>query len=560
MKRIRILLLIVIVGMIWSCKDNPVEPDLGVPVIKFTPEVSEYKIKEGNSVTLSATVENAVNPVYMWLLDGKVLSTSLTFTFLGDNIGEFFINFRVEAENGHDEKQIKVSVLEMVSTVINNPSEMIVYIGENIEITADALYAENAEYVWLLNETIVSEEQKYTYNGSVVGSEALTLKITTEDGSTSKVITITTLPIPNPEMFFDNGQYRTVTNAEDPVRMSVSLGKSIVMAPAICNIKDTVSFVWTVNGATQSSSTEYFTFTPTAKGEYTITVTESGSSVKAEVTVTCTDPEGTFFRPVTAQSKATAAAAFDYIPAPGQFINYQTGSVKTGALQDLQSTLNSASSSHIGAYGGYMIVGFDHSVENIDGKSDLRITGNTFAEWGEPGIVWVMQDENGNGLPDDTWYELKGSEADNKETIKRYAITYYKPSTGGSSVLWSDNIGRTGSIDRHSLHPQAYYFPMFITEDSYTLTGTLLPPTFYIEDGLEKNKEFAWGYVDNLSSNPTRPYNEFWIEDAIQVDGSPVNLQYIDFVKVHTAVIGKGNAVGELSTEPGCPTDINFQN
>lgn len=38
-----------------------------------------------------------------------------------------------------------------------------------------------------------------------------------------------------------------------------------------------------------------------------------------------------------------------------------------------------------------------------------------------------MQDINGNGLPDDEWYELKGSEAGKEETIQNFEVTYYRP-------------------------------------------------------------------------------------------------------------------------------------
>lgn len=49
---------------------------------------------------------------------------------------------------------------------------------------------------------------------------------------------------------------------------------------------------------------------------------------------------------------------------------------------------------------------------------DFAIEGNAFDGSSEPGIVWVMQDVNGNGLPDDTWYQLKGSEYGKEETMR----------------------------------------------------------------------------------------------------------------------------------------------
>ena len=62
-----------------------------------------------------------------------------------------------------------------------------------------------------------------------------------------------------------------------------------------------------------------------------------------------------------------------------------------------------------------------------DGDYNIAITGNAFDGSSEPGIVWVMQDENGDGLPNDTWYELRGSEYGKAETWQDYAVTYHKP-------------------------------------------------------------------------------------------------------------------------------------
>jgi hypothetical protein len=164
-----------------------------------------------------------------------------------------------------------------------------------------------------------------------------------------------------------------------------------------------------------------------------------------------------------------------------------------------------------------------------------------------------MQDENGNGLPDDTWYELKGSETGKPGTRQRYAVTYYKSPAGDLSSAWIDNAGHTGSIDR------AGSYPAYVIEDHYTLVGTCLASTFGIEAGLEASACHAWGYVDNVNSSADRPVSgQFWIEDAVHVDGSPANLKYIDFVKVHTAVNAQGAVVGELSTESFIPIDLNF--
>ena len=86
-----------------------------------------------------------------------------------------------------------------------------------------------------------------------------------------------------------------------------------------------------------------------------------------------------------------------------------------------------------------------------------------------------MQDVNGNREPDDEWYELKGSEYGKEETIQFYAVTYYRPAAKGFDTQWTDNQGKTGCVDYlGTYHPQPFYYPEWIEEDSYTLYGPRL--------------------------------------------------------------------------------------
>jgi hypothetical protein len=216
----------------------------------------------------------------------------------------------------------------------------------------------------------------------------------------------------------------------------------------------------------------------------------------------------------------------------------------------------------LGGFGGYIVVGFDHSIDN-SGDYDLAILGNSFSGSSEPGIVWVMQDENGDGEPNDTWYELAGSETGKAETVQNYAVTYYRPSGAGMPVQWSDNLGNLGEVDYLAqFHRQDYYYPLWIETDSYTLTGTCLAPRNYDASGNGSywvNAEYEWGYADNFSptdrvgegdnSNAVANTNFFNISNAIDCDGEPINLEFIDFVKVQCGVNAKSGWLGELSTE-----------
>lgn len=541
---------------VMSCSEKDVfEPE---PVIEF--QQPEYTVKTGNEVILTAKVENAVNPSFSWELDNTVISTGLECVFNGSVAGEYFINFRVEAKNGSAEKQLKVTVRNKILPVISMDSVIVAFSGVDKKIKANVLYAENVVYEWSLNGKIISDSSSCLINSTTLGQQLLRLKATGEDGFDVKQFTLNILPKPSPAMFFDDGHFRLADDKDRIVRLSVPLGKSLAVAPVICNFRiEEAQFQWTVNGIAQSCTKDFFSFTPETEGVYRLKVRATVSSVEcmAETEVECVEPEGTYFRPVKAGNRAKAATAFEYIPAPGQFVNYQEGSTFEDARAELQNLLNANGNSWIslGSFGGYYITGFDHSVRNVEDKSDIMINGNAFAGSSEPGAVWVMQDENGNGLPDDTWYELAGSDSKTSETERRYALTYYKPDEYSQGIRWADNRLNTGVIAINAYHTQKSYFPMFI-ENGYTLCGTCLKSNVEYTD-IFYLRGFAWGYADNFGDG-SRPNNEFWIEDAIHVDGSPVNLKYIDFVKVHTAMNAAAGNLGEISCEAGAPVDINF--
>ena len=558
----KIRLPLVLLTALWACGNEDPKPELVAPAAVIQVTEGDVNLPVGGSVTLTAIVENATHPVYAWTVDGQVISSTLTCRFTSSAIGEYFIHFRVDADNGKDEKQIKVTVAGNTPPVLSLPAAVMVYAGMDKILTAEAKNATAPAYEWRLNNEVVSTTHTCTFRQTAAGNYTLDVKLTTAGGSDRKTMTVTVVAAVA-ELYFDDGHYRTASNAATLRKMTVPLGKSLVLTPVISHIEHPDNCQWTVDGVPQSATTGFFTFTPTAIGTSLISVTEQTSSATTEVQVECTEPEGTFFREKTASSKASAATALEYIPAPGQFINYPIETTMDKGLQDLQTWLNNGTSYfYAGAYGGYFIAGFDHSVSNVAGKADLQIRGNTIPSWCEPGVVWVMQDNNGNGLPDDTWYELRGSETGKSETRQRHAVTYFKPAAANADVLWADNRGQTGSIDRLIYHQQPYYYPMFVAGEQFTLTGTCLASGTSLDGIIEVSPCFNWGYVDNISSgNPDREDTDgshFWIEDAVQADGTPAHLQYIDFVKVQTATIGKALASGEVSTEAFPPVDLNF--
>ena len=271
-----------------------------------------------------------------------------------------------------------------------------------------------------------------------------------------------------------------------------------------------------------------------------------------------------------------------YVPAPGQFINdamvgfdgNETG--PQAALEYADRRLHSVDASlrgmvSLGGFGGYIVVGFDHSIQASGGYGgyDFSITGNQFSGSSEPGVVWVMPDENGNGEPDDgPWYELRGAYSDS--SVRSYSVTYYRPDSPGQPVAWTDNEGGSGQVDYlPAFHTQDYYYPAWITGDTYTLIGRKLKPrTEMITENYWVNHEYEWGYSDNFSPidrladddnhNASVNCNYFKISNAVTYDGRPADLKYIDFVKIQTGVQAKAGWLGENSTEVFGISDYNL--
>lgn len=266
----------------------------------------------------------------------------------------------------------------------------------------------------------------------------------------------------------------------------------------------------------------------------------------------------------------------------GQFVNelpeYEEGdtqeTMNRKALEAIGN--NNQGMVSLGGFGGYIVVGFDHTIENKAGLCDFRVQGNAFyangqSEYGssEPGVIEVSFDANGNGLPDDKWYEIAGSsysegseswieqarEAGNDvRTIHDYEITYYRPTTEPGKpteeyIRWEDNQGESGYRSMNPTHLQSYY-PQWIKEDRISFSGTRLPQNGIDLSGVGNNfalYKFAYGYADNEPNTNDRSAID--IDWAVGADGQPANLSGVDFIRIHTGVNQENGWLGECSTE-----------
>lgn len=546
--------------------EGPLPP---APVITLDSETSIYTTKTGRTIEIRPTITSPDEATtYLWMLDdGTSLGDTPTLLFTSDEAGRYYITLTVTNRGGSASKELRIDVLALAPPQVSLPGaeEGFTLLEGSTLLLQPTLGSDlKATYRWLVDGIEVSTEERYTFVGSETGDYLLTLTVTNEDGSETIECTIR---VRTPEQVDFSWTF-----AQD--RYHVALGRTIRLeALDLTNAFD-ARYTWRVDGTiVQQGEEPCYCFTAALEGEHDVLVEMQNPYVVAthHLTVVVCPPEGSYYRPATAGSAAACTRIYEYTPAPGQFIN-EGAPITTPAEACAYAAERLAQGAYVslGGFGGYLVAGFDHSIDN-DGGYNLAVTGNSFAGSSEPGIVWVMQDENGDGLPNDTWYELKGSEYGKPETDPSYAVTYTRPDGPGQSVPWRDNRGATGTIEYlAAYHPQEYYYPAWIEADSYTLRGIRLQSRSYDQSGNGTywvNPAFEWGYADNFSpidrltddENPTAAANDnhFRIADAVTFDGSPAHLKYIDFVKIQVAVNQQCGWIGEVSTEVFGVKDYN---
>ncbi len=547
-----------------SCGNDRDEEETGggttvqPPVITFDNGTGIYTVKVMKSITITPVVTDANNAVYTWKDEqGKIVCTTLSYTYSPKAEGEVYFKFRVDATNGSAEEELRVDVVEKMIPSVSLIPAYPTYIGKDVTLEASVNFTEGATYKWVAMDSngkeqeTVGNEATYTFTPVQEGQFNFKLTVTNEDGSGNATTSVLVSPAPVMNITFSSDE------------LTVPIGRAACIAPLITDTTANATYVWEVDGVMQPNEKRpTFTFTPPGAGSYAVKVTGTdGSIVKnATQTVVCLpSDEAKYYRAHTASSSDSKVTVYHLRPAPGQFIAQISGQTEAEACRYAETRINVQNNYvSLGAWGGYIIVGLDHSIYNKpdvngNGGYDFSIVGNPFDGSSEQGIVYVMQDENGDGLPNDTWYELRGSETGKPETYQNYAVTYYRPPTHNMPLQWIDNRGNSGSID---LNPN---FPLWIKENNYTLYGTRLKRnTTQTPGGIWRNESYPWGYADNWGedilaegdNHDAAPVgNAFKIENAMYPDGTPVKLQYIDFIKVQTGIQSIAGAIGELSTE-----------
>lgn len=255
---------------------------------------------------------------------------------------------------------------------------------------------------------------------------------------------------------------------------------------------------------------------------------------------------------------------FDYQYGPGQHARF----IPAGASgKDFigEPWTSGKSFTSLGGWGGYIIAGFDHPLTNANGPDLAIFTQPSVSS--EPGIVYVMEDINKDGLPNDgAWYQIRGSEYGNTETVHNYQVTYYKPVSGGS-ITWKDNQGKSGYLVP-GYEASDWWWSGYGDKASVTFEGDKLPDAYVntskdpsVELWMPRTGLFLYGYAecyDNTDYNAKLKANLLDISKAVDASGQPASLAQINFIKVQSGVFQIAGWLNEISTEVSGAADIRL--
>lgn len=356
------------------------------------------------------------------------------------------------------------------------------------------------------------------------------------------------------------------------------------------------TYAWSVTSAPSenyslsNAATKEALFAAAETGTYelTVVINDNGTTETQKVKVYVTKE--------TKEYKTYIDKVIEFKPAPGQFVNdlpaANDGETADRILTRANTYLAKKNGDlvSLGAFGGYIVFGFDHTILNVKGKRDFRVLGNAF--WAdanpnpdatmrggssEAGIIMVSYDKNKNGLPDDEWYEIEGAGHKMAKTIPNYEITYYrpdpnkKPVPGGGTgtvlftdmeyIYWKDNQGKDGYLVQNNAYNHSLdYWPKWLRDQAtITFKGTRLPDNAVDESGTGNyfvQYAFLYGYADNAPNNDDDSAID--IDWAIDKNGNKVRLPGINFIKVYNGLNQQAGWLGETSTEIMGATDLHL--
>ncbi|MDY4250411.1 PKD-like domain-containing protein [Bacteroides pyogenes] len=389
-------------------------------------------------------------------------------------------------------------------------AEYALYIGEKVTLAPNItnLHGSN-HYLWLIdNKEVATGNLDYTFTATKPGTFIITFRAENKGGMNEKHF----------KVFVDE----PIRIAFAQKKVEVPRCEVIEISPVITGPqRDDYQYEWAI-GDSILGNKPTLEFISAKPGTYTLTLkakadrqTETSScAVEVKEADYKVFPNKVFdYRPT-----AWGSGSFWYYPfGSGEAFIYSENEMVSKISEHL-SEQATFPASRIGAWGGYWIWKFDHTVLNIKNKYDLQLTIDV-----APGSVldfFVAYDKNKNGIPDeDEWYEIKTTDIDLPH-IKNYelTLTYKGYDKRILTFAWEDNQGNGGTeTKRDGVFPGYRVVNKVGTKvaewaETFTLKGRMFK---VIPFGITSTKQYTLN-----------------INDAITAEGEPISLPGIDFLKV----------------------------
>ena len=413
-------------------------------------------------------------------------------------------------------------------------ADYVLNIGDKLTLAPNITNLKGNDYGWYVNEKKVANATiDYTFTATTPGTYIVVFKASNKGGAGEKVFKI--LVEKEIAIAFEN------TNMTTP-KLKVLEIKPNITGP---DRKD-YEYEWAI-GEFVIGKEGTLDFIELKPGDYNLTLKVSAG--KQSAVGTCK------VKVEDAEYNVSPITFFDFRSAPGNNwlqVAGQAGNVGYPPVEILapynefiaKATENLRKTKRMGFYlnswGSYVMLGFDHSIINIPLKTDLKVSVDGY---GYPNLlsVYVAQDKNKNGKPDDEWFEIKNVDYGN-ETVKDYERTYTllklsAEDVGNNKVLvkykdeWVDNQvdennqkGKGGFDYEYTFDNPSYgLFPGYYLRKDKIEYYEGWPKSFTLKGKLFNKK------VQNSWASPAISVN---INDAVNHRGEPANINYIDFVKV----------------------------
>ncbi len=266
-----------------------------------------------------------------------------------------------------------------------------------------------------------------------------------------------------------------------------------------------------------------------------------------------------------------ATSVVEYAPAPGQFVNDPN-------FNDPQETLgpplgggtsapDNKSVVTLGGFGGYIVLGFDHTVlddsmnplglDAIVFSNAYWVGGNPDRHWAECATIEISRDANANGLADDTWYLIPGSHLD--APLARSPKTWGDESTTYAYQLPLSPFGAmvvvnpVAGTENEGIFGYAEYSPtLFLGDldgDDQIDDEEITAEAFYTtpDDPFEVGTTHGSGGGD--------AFDIAWAVDA--ATGEAAELDGFDFIRLTTPLHVITPPLGEKSAEIDAVADVS---